>query len=51
MLERAQLMENGIELEPLLDRESKVIPELPRRGEIDVIVGGMYMKYFETIRA
>jgi hypothetical protein len=40
MLERAQILETR-ELPPYYDREGNVIPDLPRRGEVDVIVGGM----------
>lgn len=49
MLERARMLEM-MELLPMLDEEKKIIPDLPRRGEVDVIVGGMFRNLFDKSR-
>jgi DNA (cytosine-5)-methyltransferase 1 len=40
LLDRAIRREKGEILEPLLGTDSKIIPDLPRPGKVDFIMGG-----------
>jgi BAH domain/C-5 cytosine-specific DNA methylase len=49
LLDRALRRENGDKLEPLYDCHGELLPELPRKGEVDFIYGGKYPILSSTI--
>ena len=49
LLDRAIRRENGEELEPLKDLRGTLMPDLPLRGEVDLIIGGTSYRVLRTI--
>jgi site-specific DNA-cytosine methylase len=50
LLDRAIRRENGEKLEPLIDADGNVMPELPRPGEVDILIGGKFLSFSFVIK-